>query len=220
MTIYRQHAIAVALLVAASGFSIAQTAPAAAPVSTPVTNTQAQPQAGAQTVGTATTPSAYSGEGDSIDQRAKRAKALEDAKLAAEFNKANPVQAGVQIGMMGGTQASTTRPVMRTVPRAEFYVEAIRGFDDQLEAALVINHKRVTGSKLYPTLTDGWSVNSVTVNGVVITKGKERQSLAFVGPEPYQTATTSSINPAIALPAAGGGAMPPGMPMPVGAIGR
>jgi hypothetical protein len=204
MTSIRKHTLCASLLALAIGGALAQTA-------APSTAASAPAQAAAQA---STAYAAPSGDGDSIDQRAKRAKALDDAKLATELHKLNPAQPTAGVG-------SQTRMAARpAIPRAEFYVEAIRGFDDQLEAALVINNKRVTGSKLYPTLTDGWSVNSVTVNGVVITKGKERQSLAFVGPEPYQIATTSSINGVAALPATGGGAMPPGMPMPVGATGR
>jgi hypothetical protein len=202
MTSIRKHTLCVSLLALAISGALAQTSAPSAAASAPA-------PAAAPAV---TAPTASSGEGDSIDQRAKRAKALDDAKLATELNKVNPAQPTAAVG---GQARLATRPA---IPRAEFYVEAIRGFDDQLEAALVINNKRVTGSRLYPTLTDGWSVNSVTVNGVVITKGKERQSLAFVGPEPYQTATTSSINGAVAMPASGGGAMPAGMP--VGAIGR
>jgi hypothetical protein len=194
MTSIRKHTLCASLLALAIGGALAQTA-------APSTAASAPAQAAAQA---STAYAAPSGDGDSIDQRAKRAKALDDAKLATELHKLNPAQPTAGVG-------SQTRMAARP---------AIRGFDDQLEAALVINNKRVTGSKLYPTLTDGWSVNSVTVNGVVITKGKERQSLAFVGPEPYQIATTSSINGVAALPATGGGAMPPGMPMPVGATGR
>jgi hypothetical protein len=204
MTYIRKQTLCLSLLVLAISSAWAQTAPTSVAGSAPAQVANPMP---------ITAPAATTGEGDSIDQRAKRAKALEDAKMAAEANKLNP-------GLAGAAGNSPLRAVSRPiVPRAEFYVEAIRGFEDQLEAALVINTKRVTGSKLYPTLTDGWSVNSITVNGVVITKGKERQSLAFVGPEPYQPSTTSSINPVPAVPA-GGGALPPGMPMPVGTLGR
>jgi hypothetical protein len=154
----------------------------------------------------------YTGEGDSIDLRAKRAKMMDEAKVAAEVQKLMPPSAAI------------STPSLRSMPksvsqRPEFYVEAIRGFEDQLEAALVINNKRVTGSKQFPTLADGWNITSITVNGVVIAKGKERQALAFVGPEPYQVSTNrvndAAVNPQAIL-GVGVGAMPSGMPMPVG----
>ena len=149
-------------------------------------------------------------DGDSIDVRAKRAQALEEAKAEAERIKLNPA--------LAMTQNSQPKAAKVVVPRAEYYVEAIRGFDTQLEAALVINGKRVTGSKSYPTLTDGWTISSVSDHGVVITKGKDRQALAFVGPEPYMPvpADTQAFQ---ATMAASSGAMPsgkPAMPMPVG----
>lgn len=149
-------------------------------------------------------------DGDSIDVRAKRAQALEEAKAEAERIKLNPA--------LAMTQNSQLKAAKVVVPRAEFYVEAIRGFDTQLEAALVINGKRVTGSKSYPTLTDGWTISSVSDHGVVIMKGKDRQALAFVGPEPYMPvpADTQAFQ---ATMAASNGAMPsgkPAMPMPVG----
>lgn len=153
-------------------------------------------------------------DGDSIDVRAKRAADLEEARVRAEQLKLNPALATVN--------SPLPKAMKVVVPRPEFYLEAIRGFDDSLEGALVINGKRVTGSKSYPTLTEGWVLSAISDHGVTITntKGKTRQtqSLAFVGPEPYlpvmadiQAASSSTASP-------GGGAIPAGrpMPMPVG----
>lgn len=152
--------------------------------------------------------------GDTIEVRAQRARELEQAKAAqAAVGPAGPGSAGNPVAN-SVTQVRIVKPV---VPRAEFYVEAIRGFEGRLEAALVINGKRATGSVLYPTLADGWNISSVTDNGVTIHKGKERQQLAFVGPEPYQVTTNNAINvvPAVLpnLMQGGQGVMPVGTPL-------
>lgn len=153
-------------------------------------------------------------EGDSIDVRAKRAAELEEARVRAEQFKLNPA-----LATLNSPQPKAMKVV---VPRPEFYLEAIRGFDDSLEAALVINGKRVTGSKKYPTLTEGWIISAISDHGVTIsnTKGKTRQtqSLAFVGPEPYLPVMADMQGANLSPTATAGGAMPAGrpMPMPVG----
>lgn len=153
-------------------------------------------------------------EGDSIDVRAKRAAELEEARVRAEQIKLNPA-----LATLNSPQPKAMKVV---VPRPEFYLEAIRGFDDALEAALVINGKRVTGSKSYPTLTEGWVISAISDHGVTIsnTKGKTRhsQSLAFVGPEPYLPVMADLQGASLSATPAAGGAMPAGrpMPMPVG----
>lgn len=153
-------------------------------------------------------------EGDSIDVRAKRAAELEEARVRAEQIKLNPA-----LATLNSPQPKAMKVV---VPRPEFYLEAIRGFDDSLEAALVINGKRVTGSKSYPTLTEGWVISAISDHGVTIsnTKGKTRQSqsLAFVGPEPYLPVMADLQGSSLSATPAAGGAMPAGrpMPMPVG----
>ena len=153
-------------------------------------------------------------EGDSIDVRAKRAAELEEARVRSEQIKLNPA-----LATLNSPQPKALKMV---VPRPEFYLEAIRGFDDSLEAALVINGKRVTGSKSYPTLTEGWVISAISDHGVTIsnTKGKTRQSqsLAFVGPEPYLPVMADIQGANLSATPAAGGAMPAGrpMPMPVG----
>lgn len=153
-------------------------------------------------------------EGDSIDVRAKRAAELDEARVRAEQIKLNPALA---------TANSPQPKAMKVVvPRPEFYLEAIRGFDDSLEVALVINGKRVTGSKSYPTLTEGWVISAISDHGVTITntKGKTRQtqSLAFVGPEPYLPVMADIQGASLSATSSAGGAIPAGrpMPMPVG----
>lgn len=153
-------------------------------------------------------------EGDSIDVRAKRAAELEEARVRAEQIKLNPALATVN--------SPQPKAMKVVVPRPEFYLEAIRGFDDSLEAALVINGKRVTGSKSYPTLTEGWVISAISDHGVTITntKGKTRQtqSLAFVGPEPYLPVMADIQGASLSATSSAGGAIPAGrpMPMPVG----
>ena len=196
-----QSALLLTLLSASLGGAWAQQAPAS------------------QAVATLTPPVIV--DGDSIEQRAKRKAEIEAAEARAMWAKDNPAAAAAQAN---ATQSSSTHPkvVKIAVPRAEFYVEAIRGFDDSLEAALVINGKRVTGSKTYPTLTEGWVISAISDHGVTITntKGKARQSqsLAFVGPEPYLPVMADLQGSASSAVSASGGAIPTGrpMPMPVG----
>jgi hypothetical protein len=103
-------------------------------------------------------------------------------------------------------------PVIAPTPvRNEFFVEAIRGFEDKLEAALLINGRRVTASTTFPTLIDGWAIESISVNGVVITKGKERQSLAFVGHDPLQPLVGTAAGQGVGFNPAMSG-IPPGTP--------
>ena len=153
-------------------------------------------------------------EGDSIDVRAKRAADLEEARVRAEQIKLNPALATVN--------SPQPKAMKVVVPRPEFYLEAIRGFDDSLEAALVINGKRVTGSKSYPTLTEGWVISAISDHGVTISniKGKTRQtqSLAFVGPEPYLPVMADLQGAGMGAAPVAGGVIPAGrpMPMPVG----
>lgn len=190
------------------------------------TSLQAQTVAPTVPAGVTIQDSAQAGmgtAGDTIELRAQRAREqeqLREARAAAT--------AGGTPGAVGGnttaanqvssassqTQIRMPKPI---APRAEFFVEAIRGFEGRLEAALVINGKRATGSVQYPTLADGWSVVSVTDNGVSIAKGKERQQLAFVGPEPYQVVMGTGVNVQPSAPnnlmQAGQGAMPVGAPL-------
>lgn len=162
-------------------------------------------------------------DGDSIEQRAKRKAETEAAEARATWAKDNPAAAAAQANATHGS-SSQPKVVKVAVPRAEFYVEAIRGFDDSLEAALVINGKRVTGSKAYPTLTEGWVISAISDHGVTITntKGKTRQSqsLAFVGPEPYLPVMADIQGSNSSGTTSTGGAMPAGRPgamlMPVG----
>lgn len=177
-------------------------------------------QAAAQAPAGATLTPPVVVEGDSIELRAKRKAETEAADARASWAKDNPAAAAAQAN---ATQGSAQPKAVRiAVPRAEFYVEAIRGFDDSLEAALVINGKRVTGSKTYPTLTEGWVISAISDHGVTIihTKGKTRQSqsLAFVGPEPYLPVMADMQGAASSAASSSGGAIPAGrpMPMPVG----
>ena len=192
-----------AVLASIVNFAIVKVASAqqAAPQAIPLT--QAAPAAGLAP--------AVAIEGDSIDMRAKRAAELEEARAKAEQFKLNPALATVN---------SPQPKVMKVVvPRPEFYVEAIRGFDGSLEAALVIGGKRVTGSKSYPSLTDGWVISAITDHGVTITnvKGKTRQtqSLAFVGPEPYMptSETAQAAGLSVGMPSVG-------RPIAIGVLGR
>lgn len=177
---------------------------------------QAAPQASpaAQAAPAAGLAPAVAIEGDSIDVRAKRAAELDEARGRAEQIKLNPALATVN--------SPQPRAMKVVVPRPEFYLEAIRGFDESLEAALVINGKRVTGSKSYPTLTEGWVISAISDHGVTITntKGKTRQtqSLAFVGPEPYLPVMADMQAATLGASPSAGGAIPSGrpMPMPVG----
>ncbi len=199
---YVQSALLMSLLLASFGGAWAQQAPAAAAVAT------------------LTAPVIV--DGDSIEQRAKRKSETEAAEARANWIKDNPAAAAAQANASQG--AAQPKVVKIAVPRAEFYVEAIRGFDDSLEAALVINGKRVTGSKTYPTLTEGWVISAISDHGVTITntKGKTRQtqSLAFVGPEPYLPVMSDMQGVASNVAPSTGGAMPAGRPgsmlMPVG----
>lgn len=155
--------------------------------------------------------------GDTIDERARRAAALEDAKLRAEQEKAAPKPS------MALNPVIRVAPVKVAVPRAELYVEAIRGYPGSLEAVVVINGKFTTASMTHPSLADGWTLTSINQDGVTVTGGKERRSLAFVGPEPYMPAKTSGASSSASAftPSVGAG-IPQGRPiaMPIGVMGR
>lgn len=135
--------------------------------------------------------------GDTIEERANRA-------LLADRMKAIPPPAAAPSAPSGDSTKGKFGFEVKA-PR-EYSLVALRGWSDSLEATLVINGKRVTGSMKYPTLTEDWRLETITQKGVVISKGKERRELAFVGPEPYTIA-----KPAVMSAAVGQSPLPPGM---------
>lgn len=125
---------------------------------------------------------------DTIEERANQARLAERAKAAPQ--QTAPMSAPLNMA-----------PVRQKPPVAEYALVALRGWSNSLEATLMINGKRVTGSLKYPTLTDGWRLQDVTQNGAVIVKAKERRELAFVGPEPYEIPKAAGISGQVLQPA-------------------
>lgn len=110
---------------------------------------------------------------DTIEERANQTRLAERAKTMPQSAPTAP-----QLQMPAPTRAKT--------PVAEYALIGLRGWANTLEATVLVNGKRATGSMKYPTLTDGWRLIEVSQGGAVIVKGKERRELAFIGPEPYE----------------------------------
>ncbi|ABD71935.1 hypothetical protein Rfer_4248 (plasmid) [Rhodoferax ferrireducens T118] len=131
---------------------------------------------------------------DTIEERANQARLAERAKTTPQTTPMAP-----QLQMPAPTRAKT--------PVAEYALIGLRGWANSLEATVLVNGKRATGSMKYPTLTDGWRLLEITQGGAVIVKGKERRELAFIGPEPYELPKPAAVGVGGKTP------LPSGMPV-------
>ncbi len=131
--------------------------------------------------------------GDTIEERANQARLAERAKNMPQTSPLAP-----------------QLPTRVKTPVAEYALIGLRGWANTLEATVLVNGKRATGSMKYPTLTDGWRLLEVSQGGVVIVKGKERRELAFLGPEPYELPKPAVVG---VVGVGGNSPLPAGMPV-------